>query len=212
MKVTSLKYTKKGNRVNVYIDGKFKLSLERSLITDLKIYKGVEINEELIEDWRVKDQHERFISKVLHLIAKRPRSEKEILDYLNKKLFKIESRREIINLLIKKLKKDGHVDDYEFALWWIKNRMQFKPRGRYMLIRELRRKGIKYGIINEAIGEAGLDKEREIKYALELGEKKKRISKDISGKKGRNRFLSYLVRKGFSYSIAKKVYEMLNND
>jgi len=212
MKVTKLKYTKRGNRVSIYIDEEFILSIEKNLIVDLEIFKGKQVTGKDIKEWKNADLYEKLYGKVIDLIARRPRSRKEIENYLRVKLYKVKSRYKITKRVISKLKNKGYIDDHKFASWWVSHRILFKPRGKFLIIQELRQKGVNSDIISEALEEAGLDSESEMKYALELGRKKKRSLDNLEDEKKKRKFFNFLSRKGFVYSTIRKVYEKLKVD
>jgi regulatory protein len=71
--------------------------------------------------------------RALKYLTIRPRSEKEIRDYLGE-----ECTEEIIT----KLKDYKFLDDEEFSKWYVEQRARFRPRGQKLLNFELKRKGI----------------------------------------------------------------------
>lgn len=212
MKITRLKFTRRGDRVNIYLDGEFAFSISQILVADFALFKGKELDTNDIEKIKTKDLMQRYCGKALNLIARRPRSTFEIKEYLKRKLYKEEGSEKFIKALIKKLKEKGYLNDFGFAQWWVENRVRFKPRGKFLIVQELRNKGIKSDIIKRVIESAGLNKSKEYRLALELGEKKRRILGNINDLKKRKKFMDYLLRKGFSYDITIKVLNELYSD
>jgi regulatory protein len=210
MQITRLKSTKRGDRVNVYLDDKFAFSIAQNLVTDFAFYVGKELAEGKVNEIKNKDLVVRYYERVLNLIARRPRSELEIRRYLNRKLYREEGIEKFIDKLIGTLKKKNYIDDFEFAKWWVENRMRFKPRGEFLIRRELKSKGIEDSLIEEALRSGRFTKGREFEFALELGKKKKRLLKDLKEDKEKKKFMDFLVRKGFSYDVARRVLERLN--
>lgn len=212
MKITRLKFTRRGDRVNVYLDSEFAFSISQILVADFTLFKGRELDTNEVEKIKTKDLIQRYYDKVLNLIVRRPRSTFEIKEYLERKLYKEEGSEKFIKALIKKLKEKGYLNDFEFAQWWVENRVRFKPRGKFLIVKELRNKGIKSDIIERVIELTGLNKSKEYSLALELGEKKKRILGNIDDLKRRKKFMDYLLRKGFSYDISVRVLNELSSD
>ncbi|MBN2015371.1 RecX family transcriptional regulator [Candidatus Dojkabacteria bacterium] len=210
MVVTKLKITRRGDRVSVYLDDKYAFSVERNLVVDLFISQGTKLSKKDVKDIKAKDFEVRYYHKVLDLLSRRPRSEHEIRLYLERKLFGEDSSQSYIKNIIKRLKSNGFIDDLEFAKWWVENRVSFKPRGKYLIKQELRVKGVEKDLIEEALESSNLDHQKEYKLAQELGLKKKRILKNLSDIRNKRKFLSFLMRKGFSYDIAKKVLRKLD--
>lgn len=209
MKVTNLKFTRRGDRISIYIDEKFTLSLEKNLVVDLGIYKGLGVTKRDIKGWERVDMCERLYKNVLNLITRRPRSKREIYLYLERKLFKVEEKERIVQKVLLKLEKQGYIDDLSFATWWVNERMSYKPRGKFLIQQELRQKGVNHDIIARAIEKAGLDSEKEMEYALKLGKKKKKFLGNLKNDKDKRKFFNYLIGKGFGYSVIRRVYEKL---
>lgn len=153
------------------------------------------------------DQFDRFYNKTLKFLSFRPRSEKEIRDYLNRK--KAESS--LIEAIIKALKDQNFLNDLEFAKWWIEQRTKFKQRALWVVKRELKQKGVSDETIENQISNINPDqigikdqKENDLELAKKIVESKidkyKRLSKqEIFKKLG-----GVLARRGFNYDIIKK--------
>lgn len=110
--------------------------------------------------------------RVLKFLSFRPRSEKEVRDYLNKIIKRnlvipdsigdpdIDSRlrgndrgvgdKALIDLIIHKLKEQKFLNDTEFTKMWIRSRTEFKPKGERLIRFELSQKGISKDMIDEA--------------------------------------------------------------
>lgn len=153
---------------------------------------------------------EDLLQKSYRFLSPRPRTEKEIRDYLIKKIkkFNLSRPEKFIDLVIDQLKKEGFVDDKKFIAWWVEQRSYFKPKGKLALKHELLQKGIHPQLINQYFEENKLDEFQLAKIALE-----KKIKKWESLKKEekRQKAISFLVSRGFSFETADKIYKILNN-
>lgn len=127
----------------------------------------------------------------------RPRSEKEIRDKLIQKNFKDQE----IEKIIANLKQNKIINDQKFAVWWVEERITFKPRGNYLIAQELKQKGISQDQIKEILPNS----DSELEMAKNLAENKiKQINaKDKYQKK--QKLAGYLSRKGFSWDIVSEV-------
>lgn len=114
--------------------------------------------------------------RALKFLSFRPRSEKEVRDYLQKVLNRHPGKFErtypgssedsgqafrpslqaearmtekdgLIDLIISKLKQQKFINDTEFAKMWIRSRTSFKPKGWRFIKLELKQKGISDEII-----------------------------------------------------------------
>jgi len=210
MEITNLKLSKNGSKVLIYVNNKYWLSVDQNFVIDANLFKGKEVNKEELSDLKFLYYKSFYYQKIINLIARRPRSVNEIRYYLKRKVKNKVHKSVIINYIIKILQKDNYLNDLEFANWWVENRIQFSPRGHFLIVQELKQKGIQDKTINKALEMQSIDRNEE-KIALELGRKKKRILGDITNIKNKKRFLSFLMRKGFDYTITNKVYKKLIN-
>ena len=86
MKVTSLSaQARDKNRVNVFIDGKYRLSLDIVQVASLGIKSGVELTEEEVTKLEQESQYGKLYSRTLEYVLIRPRSQREVRDYLYRK-------------------------------------------------------------------------------------------------------------------------------
>ncbi len=215
MKVTKLKFTKNGRRVSIFIDGEFKLSVEKNVIADFSIFDDKSVDKEFIERIKEEDLIRRYLKKAEFLISKRPRSTFEIEQYIKSKLYKDKSfnnddRDKVIKKVISRLEKKEYLNDLEFAKWWIDNRVKFKPRGKYLITSELRIKGVESDIIKKALSVNNFDTIKEFELALRLGKKRVRLKGSLKDYNDIRKFVNYLARKGFSYDLAKMVVKKLS--
>jgi regulatory protein len=205
---------KKSERVNVFIDGQFAFGLSLELVYEKKLAIGQVLSEQQIIDLVQADQVEKLTNKSLRFLSFRPRSEKEIRDnlILAEKRKRKEEKSEIENSLyeksvekvIEKLKKIDQVDDLEFARWWVEQRSRFNPRGAPIIKAELFKKGVDKEIINEV-----LNKEGEEELALKFLEKKKQFLKRMDKGEFKTKMTQVLVRRGFTWEVAKKAVDTL---
>jgi regulatory protein len=153
---------------------------------------------------------DRYYNLSLNYLSFRPRSEKEVTDYLTKKIkdkklnLKSESDGdEIISKIIKKLKEYKFIDDTAFAKFWIEQRLKSKHKPIRAVEFELKQKGIHKEIINELLSEIE-SKDSDLNNAKLLADRKMDYYRNLPPDKRREKVLSFLMRKGFSYDTAKK--------
>lgn len=146
------------------------------------------------------DEFDKFYNKTLKFLSYRPRSEKEIRDYLNRK--KAESS--ITEKIIKSLKEFNFLNDEEFARWWIEQRTAFKPRSLRVIKMELKQKGISDEIINNVIQNSELRIQNDLKMAKEIVQKKIYKYKGLTRQEVFKKLGAFLARRGFSYDIIKQ--------
>lgn len=143
---------------------------------------------------------EHLINVAIRFVSFRPRSEKEFREFLKKKN-RIATDLEIIRV-ISRMRELGYVDDQKFALWWIDQRQQFKPKGERVLTAELRAKGISQDIIRDVL--IGLDADA---LAIEVLEKKLRSWQKYTVVVQKKKAYDLLARRGFDYDLVSRVVD-----
>ncbi len=196
--VTLLKPQKNGKRVNVYLDGTFGfgIDLDNLVLSNIKI--GTELTNEEVEKIVRKAEFQKTLDKLLKFAMLRPRSEKEIDDYLRRK----KVHESLWQDLFDKLRHFELLDDVKFAKWWVDQRLAFKKISTKVLKLELGRKGIKRDIIEDILEEKPINEE---KMAKELLKKRAYKWESLDPKVAKQKKFQFLAGKGFGWEIVEKV-------
>lgn len=196
-KITALKLQKKNrDRVSVFIDGRFALGLPAIVAATLET--GQFLSEEKIEALRDTGTLESAYSRALNYLSYRPRSQAEVMTYLEKR----GASDSQIESIVERLERSGLLDDQAFARYWVENRDQFRPRGPRALRYELRRKGIHDKYIDEALTLTDAPSSA-YKAASRKAEQLSQLDETSFTKK----LVEYLARRGFDYGVARDVAE-----
>lgn len=204
--VTSLKLQKNKKRVNVYLDERFAFGLDLETVTAFGLNQGQILTQHQVEKLFFDSFFGKLYNRTLNFLSYRPRSEKEVKDYLYKKLYKLKEidqifKEELKEKILEKLKKQKLLDDFEFTSWWVNQRLDFKFFGKQRLRAELMTKGIKKEIIESVL--AKIDQEKLLNLAKKLLQKKKRLYRKLDPKKLKEKLIGHLKRRGFSWEIMK---------
>ena len=219
--ITNLKQgVKNPNRVNVFVNSKYALSLDVAQVVDLGVKVGLEISEDELEEFKKASEYGKLYQRTLEWVLVRPRSVRETRDYLQRKLKNTfrgpyatneernervspvttganervrEEYSEFSNEIIQRLLDKKYLDDYRFAEWYVDNRFVKKGISKKRLKMELMKKGVAREIVDEVIDDR--DDEEEIRKVIA----KKRAKYDDE------KLMGYLVRQGFSYDLVKQV-------
>lgn len=198
-KITALKAQKRNsNRINIYLDDEFAFGLSRYAAAWLQI--GQELSTEKIEELLDADAQEVANQRALNFLSYRPRSEAEV----RKNLKKHDTPDNVITDVLTRLRRNGLVDDLQFARTWVENRSTFRPRGRRALTMELRQKGIDDEAIDEVL--CDLDEDN---LAYQAALKQSRKYEGLEWMAFRQKMGAYLARRGFNYGVAKPVIEQV---
>jgi regulatory protein len=138
---------------------------------------------------------DRYYNLSLRFLSYRPRSEKEVVDYLKKKKLS----EGTIAQIMQRLTELRFVNDLEFARFWLEHR----KKGLNLIKIELNQKGISRENIEHAISELDI-KEKESKLINKLIEKKLRILSKYDKREAEEKIIAFLMRKGFDYETIKK--------
>lgn len=163
---------------------------------------------------------ERYFNLSLRFISFRPRSEKEVIDYLGKKLSKAKSvhgevvqdesvsgglDEKTIARIMQRLTELKFIEDLSFAKFWIEQRTRIKPKALNAIKFELIYKGVSKEIIEQGLKELGKNATDDLRNAEILVERKMRSLKLLSREKRDQKIIGYLSRRGFDYEIIKRV-------
>ncbi len=145
------------------------------------------------------DNFQKFYNRTLRFLSYRPRSEKEIIDFLKKK--KVEPS--IISKILKKLQEQNFINDEEFTKWWIEQRQGNKPRGIRVIKMELKQKGIS----DELITNYQLLITDQLELAKKALEKKVSTYRNLPREKAYRKLSQFLLRRGFDWETVKDVID-----
>jgi len=201
MRITEIKKQKRGQRVNIYLDGRFGFGITNSALVDFDLFVNKELSAAEIEEIIKKDQASKALQKCFRWLGIRPRSEKELRDKLKEKQFD----PKIINQAIGQIKELGYLNDQEFTRMFIEMK---KSKGRMVIQRELRRKGIDEEIIKNSLAKY-YSSDEELESALNLAEKKMCTYKKLPALKTKQKLARYLAGRGFNWEIIQEVLHRL---
>lgn len=137
-------------------------------------------------------------------LSYRPRSEKEIRDYLKRK----KAKQDILEKIVNRLKELKFVNDVSFAKLWIESRQGNKPRGIKTISFELKQKGIPDAIIEELVGEK-TSSESEKSLAYQAAQKKLPLYVKLPKREFFGKMSQFLLRRGFDWGVVRIVVDEL---
>lgn len=219
MIITNLKQgVKNPNRVNVFVDGKYTFSLDVAQVVDYKLKVGLDITEDDLAELKRASEYGKLYQRTLEWVLVRPRSVREVRDYLMRKLKTSSSGRssrpssrgsslrprsncgcpsedisEFSQTIVEQLITKGYIDDQKFAEYYVENRFVKKGISRKRLKMELMKKGISKEIIDNVLTTRN-DEEEILKIIA-----RKRAKYDDE------KLISYLVRQGFDYQLVRSL-------
>ena len=196
-------------------------------MVDLHVKKGMVISNEQLEEYKKASEYGKLYQRTLEWTLTRPHSEREVRDFLKRKLLQKsrghfatneervsearpvttgeservrENLQEISGEIITKLLSKGYVDDEVFARWYAENRFVKKGVSRKRLRMELMKKGVASEIIDSVLDVR--NDEEEIKKIIA----KKRAKYDDE------KLIQYLCRQGFDYQLTQEIVRSCGTD
>lgn len=194
LKITAMKQgLKNPNRVNIYVNGNFEFSLEIAQVVELGIKSGSIITNNELMKYRWASEFGKLYQRALEWVLIRPRSKKEMRDYLNRKVYEKQLDKDYVDMVMRRLEERKYLDDLKFANWWTENRFVKKGISQKRLRMELVKKGIERKMIEEVLSRRD-DEEEARKMIIK---KRKKYDDD--------RLMAYLSRQGFAYDLVYKL-------
>lgn len=200
------------HRFNIFLDGEFAFGCDEDLIVEKRLVVGKELTTLEVEQLIQEAEIGKLMEKMYRLFSIRQRSEKEVKDYFRVKNqeSRVKGKEAISNLalelVIKKLKQKGLLNDLEFAKSWIEARRRSRQKGDRLIKLELSQKGVAKEIIGEAFS-LQLSAISEEDLAMKAMEKKMRVWKDLSKLEFKKKAYQYLGRKGYDFETISTIIE-----
>lgn len=155
------------------------------------------------------DNFERFFNRSLRVLSYRPRSEKEIIDFLRRPRGRKKNRLddETIQKILNKLKSQGLVDDREFAKWWIEQRTQSRrPKGIRIVKTELQQRGVDRELIEKILGDYDIKVLSENAVKRLVTKQYPKYAK-LPKIEIRQKLAQFLLRRGFDWEEVKNIVD-----
>lgn len=202
MRITKIEAQKKHpSRKSIFIDEKFAFGVSVDVLVKFGLYVGKELEQLDKEKILHAENIETAKQKVMRFLSIRPRSKKEIRDYL----FRKEFTGDIADAILTKLESLKMVDDAAFARMVCRDSLLKKPMGEKMLRQVLFKKGVPKPIVDSAMLEfftPSSELAMAVKAASRQHVRAERSSKSVDEVRAKKKLLDYLVRRGFSFDTA----------
>jgi regulatory protein len=156
--------------------------------------------------------YEKLVNTAIRFVSFRPRSRRELTDFLTKKMSKWDIVGEpLLQKVVSRMEELGYVDDRKFASWWIAQRSTFRPKGKRALMAELQQKGIAREIMVELLEttQKTQDSFDEAVSAQKAIERKLVIWAKMPSIEQKKKVYTFLAQRGFSHAIISRIIDGL---
>lgn len=205
--VTAIKPQKFRKNFNIFIDGKFSFGASPEIILKYNLKVEKEISGAELQSILEESELGQTYAKVLRLISIRPRSRSEIETWMKGK----DVGELLAKKVLDKLVGTGLVNDQEFARWWIDQRLTFRKNSARAIAQELKSKGIPREVIDELLEEM-VPKDKERVLIKELIKKNAWRWEKLPKKKGREKVIGFLSRRGFGWEEISSVIDEIEEE
>ena len=189
-------------RISIHIDGSFAFGVMQDIVLEYSLSVGDELSVERQEAMLHQSAFVRAKFVALEYISYKARTEHEVRTKLTDKGFTKETAERAIRRLIVL----DYINDVRFAHAFVIDRVTVRRYGRRRILRDMQRRGVGEELMQEAI--EGLKDEVVKQAALEAAIKqKKKLAKEPSFYKRRQKLQNFLARRGFSGDIVRAVSE-----
>lgn len=188
---------------NIFLDKgegeEYAFSVSETVLAKFQLRKGMEMDEFAIVEVEYEEQIQKAYQASLHFLAIRMRSMLEVRTFLEKK----EIEEPIIQEVLHRLSEQNYINDRDFALAYVRTQMKTTEKGKELVLRELKEKGINDSICEEVLVEYKdeVELEKGKKLLQKYFAKNKRDSLRLLKQKGEQ----YLRRKGYSFTTIQQI-------
>lgn len=192
--------------VAIYFDNDEKLILSEDTFYNSGLRKGDDVSEDRYSFFIEQNILYHIKQRALSYLSRRFHSEKELFLKLKAKSYD----ERMIKIVLNDLKSKSFLDDKNFTVYFIEEKLHGKKWGMNKIRAALFNKGISASIVDELSREYN-NKASSFELAYQLAEKKiiqlrKRVS---DGSQLYQKMVSFLISRGFDYEIVKEVCNKL---
>ena len=191
----------RGKKIHILIDDEYKITTDIDFWNLNFIPNDSEISEEEFEKLVEKIERRKAVNKCYDILSRRDHSKKE-LERKSLKTVSYENARYATELMIEK----GFIDDNKYAEKLFEY-LSEKKYSKSHIVAEMRKRGIDKDIVDDVVTCREIDSVAVIcdllnsKYSLKL-----------KAENGKEKVISALLRKGFSYSDIKSAFYRMETD
>ncbi len=181
----------------IHLEGEEPFPLNKTEVEHYGIREGAFLGEEAYHEIMEKLLPKKVCQRAMYFLLKMDRTEFQLRKKLRDSLFP----EFLVDYAIDYVKSFHYIDDVRYAVSYIDYRKD--SRSRLQLTSELRGKGVSREDIEKAFEQADVpDEEEQIRY----WQQKRRYHPEEASPKEREKFYQFLMRKGFSLSVIRRVF------
>lgn len=154
--ITAIVAQKRPGRFNVFLNGRYAFPVAESVLIKYRLYKGMEVDKELLEQISNDDQVAQAYSKMLDYLSHQLRTEHEV----KQKLTELAAPPEIVPVVMAKLRENQLLDDQEYAAAFVRTEMNTTLKGPGVIRQKLRQKRVGELLIDRALEQFTIEQQQ----------------------------------------------------
>ncbi|MCL6603015.1 MAG: RecX family transcriptional regulator [Paenibacillus sp.] len=202
LEITKVERQKKSDHRYIIHFGIHKMTVHEDVMIKYRMITGSQFMKSDLEQIVLADERQRAYVEGLRYLGHKPRTALEMTRRLRQK----EIGETIIAETLQRLQSEQYIDDPLYAKQWAEQRITNQRKGKMWIRQELREKGIDKSLISEALDD--ITPEQEQHSALLSARKKWNLIRGEVPDK-RRKTGAYLMRRGFSGEMVRKVLQIL---
>lgn len=163
--ITAIVAQKRPGRFNVFLNGQYAFPVAESVLIKYRLYKGMEVDQELLQQISNDDQVAQAYNKMLDYLSHQLRTEHEV----EQKLVEIDTPPEVVPVVMAKLRENRLLDDREYAAAYVRTEMNTGLKGPGVIRQKLRQKRVGEFLIDDALTQ--FTTEQQVENAAKLVQK-----------------------------------------
>ena len=194
-----IKIEKKGKKYLVYFDNYDKeIILNEDKIIEYRIIPNTIYSKKDFNKIKKSETEIKYYEKVINYINFKPRTKKEVSEYLKN----LEATDSQIKALIKKLESIAYIDDKRYTESFVSEYIRKKKGSKY-IEHTLEQKGIEKDLIFKYL--ENYSKEKEFENATEVANKYAKTITKNPIKKQKNQITNKLISEGYPYDVVNRI-------
>lgn len=198
--ITKIEAQKRKGRFNVYVDGQYAFPVSEDVFVKYRLFKGMELNQALIETLKDADRLSKLHAKALNYLAHQLRTEFEV----RSKLQEFTEDEGAIDQVISQLKAQQLVNDQKYAGSYVRTVVRKKKNGPNWIRQKLLTKKVPKNLIEAALTDF-FPEEQAIQNGRLVAQKQLRHYRNDSQKMMINKTKQLLIRRGFDSEMVTEI-------
>lgn len=200
-KITMIAAQQHPGRYNVYLNGRFVLAVDESVLVKYRLARGMEVDDQLLAKLKADDRVAKAYARMLDYLAHQLRTEKEV----RQKMQQLGFEAELIDRIVAKLTAEKLLDDANYAGSYVRTAMRTSLKGPRVIKQKLLQKGISDNDANQALLQ--FTHEQQVLAAKKLSQKLFHRYQRQPQQRKVQKVQQGLATNGFSFDIFNEIKE-----